>query len=80
MPLEVTGPSVVRPAAVDPEDEPQWRTLIAHAGVSSGLVLPQTGCDRFQPFRYCGSFSLWPVGRSLKQSPRGPGTDVEGGD
>jgi hypothetical protein len=29
----VTGPSVVRSGATDPEVEPQWLALIVHAGV-----------------------------------------------
>jgi hypothetical protein len=81
--MEFTGPSVARSGAVDPRDEPQWLALIAHADVSSGLVPSQAASRRLRSIPtvpVLGASCCGPWSGSPKRCPRGPGTDVEGGE
>jgi hypothetical protein len=78
------GPSVARFGATDPEVEPQWLALIVGAGVFewpravSGCLTP--AAILIQPSRSECFLALALGAGATKRSPRGPETDVEGGD
>jgi hypothetical protein len=78
------GPSVARSDAADPEVEPQWLALIVHAGAFewpravSGCLTP--AAILIQPSRSGRVLALALGAEATKRSPRGPETDVEGGD
>ena len=84
MQLVLTGPIGDARRAADRENEPQWLTLIAHAGIlkwpraASRCLVP--AAILIQPSRSGAASRRGPQDGSSKRSPRGPGTDVEGGN